>query len=129
VVVVVVDLLWLLDVVVVEEGEATKHLLCLLAILNLTGCMQPAGPCLLHVVELLWWWEKLWCFVNLVHGPAVLAPGVPEGPAPLPRPLPAGTVFPTVVGRSVPAGGVVLGAIVTVGCCTGGYCDFLMFGC
>jgi hypothetical protein len=49
-------------------------------------------------------------------GPAVLAPGVPDGPAPLPRPLPAGTVFPPVVGRSVPAGGVVFGAIVTVGC-------------
>jgi hypothetical protein len=48
-------------------------------------------------------------------GSAVLAPGVPAGPAPLPRPLPAGTVFPAVVGRSVAAGGVVFGAIVTVG--------------
>jgi hypothetical protein len=62
-------------------------------------------------------------------GPAVLAPGVPDGPAPLPRPLPAGTVFPPVVGRSVPAGGVVFGAITTVCCVYRLCCGFRMFGC
>jgi hypothetical protein len=64
VVVVVVDSPWLLGVVVVEVAGATKHLLCLLVILNLTGCLQPVCPCLLYVVVLSWWWEKLLCFVN-----------------------------------------------------------------